>query len=76
MTRSTDDRPPTLDEFAPAVSQCKLCGLDDELREEITSRRLQDPKRFSQALIARYLSQAHKIPVTESSVKRHFANHA
>lgn len=79
MTRSADG-PASLEEFASTLaterpSQCITCNLDAHVREEIETARVRDPKRFSQAVIAKYLRAKHGVDVTESSVKRHFANH-
>lgn len=66
---------PSLEDYAPRnVSTCSVCGLGVDLRKELESARMTDPKRFTYPIIARWLRETHQQDVSDSSLRRHFSH--
>ena len=70
------DASPSLFEYVPDTSACKMCRLPDDLRAEILEARSQDERRFTFVKIAEWLTKVKGHSMSEASVRRHFRNHA
>ena len=51
-----------------------MCSLRVDLRKELESARLNDSKRFTYPIIARWLRENHQQDVSDSSLRRHFSH--